>query len=81
MGNALIRASLQSCPFNTMKYSRVKFRKDRDGNVVAFEYCGCQADANTFGPCPMHKGDKRQAARLKAEAHYHSIQNRRKDGQ
>jgi hypothetical protein len=27
----------------------------------------------------MHKEDKQQAARLKAEAQYHNIQNRRKE--
>jgi hypothetical protein len=58
----------------TMDYSRVRFRKDRDGNVIAFEKCGCEADANTFRPCYMHKEDKQQAVRLKAEAQYHSIQ-------
>ena len=54
-----------------MKYDHVKFRKDRDGNVIAFEYCGCEADANTFRPCQMHQlylRDEHRAARLKAEA-------------
>ena len=67
-----------------MKYSRVKFRNDHDGNVTAFEKCGCEADANTFRPCQMHRilnEEKQQAARLKAEAKYHSIQNRRKEDQ
>lgn len=60
--------------FRTMKYSRVKFRKDRDGTVVAFESCGCEADTNTFRPCRMHQEDPRQAATLKAEARYRIIQ-------
>ena len=67
-----------------MKYDHVKFRKDRDGNVIAFEYCGCEADANTFRPCQMHQlylRDEHRAARLKAEARYHSIQERPKEGQ
>jgi len=63
----------------TMDYSRVRFRKDRDGNVIAFEKCG--ADANTFRPCYLHKDDKQQAARLKAEAQYHSIQKGPKEDQ
>jgi len=58
-----------------MKYSCVKFRKDCDGTIVAFENCGCEAQVNTFRPCHMHQGDAQQAARLKAEARYHSIQN------
>jgi hypothetical protein len=58
-----------------MKYSCVKFRKDRDGTIVAFENCGCEAQVNTFRPCHVHRGDAHQAARLKAEARYHSIQN------
>jgi hypothetical protein len=61
--------------FQTMKYRRVKFRKEYDGTFVAFEKCGCEADANTSRPCRMHQGDAGQAARLKAEARYHSIQN------
>jgi hypothetical protein len=65
----------------TMEYSRVRFRKDRDGNVIAFEKCGCEADANTFRPCYLHKADKQQAARLKAEALYHSIQKGPKEDQ
>jgi hypothetical protein len=64
-----------------MDYSRVRFRKDRDGNVIAFEKCGCEADANTYRPCYKHKDDKRQAARLKAEAQYHSIQKSPKEDQ
>lgn len=64
-----------------MKHSRVRFRKDRDGNVIAFEKCGCEADANTFRPCCMHKTDEQQAARLKAEAQYHSIQKGPKENQ
>jgi len=52
----------------------VRFRKDPNGNVIAFEKCGCEADANTFRPCYKHKNDKQQAAWLKAEAQYHSIQ-------
>jgi len=64
-----------------MKQSRVRFRRDRDGNVIAFEKCGCEADANTFRPCYMHKEDKQQAARLKAEAQYHSIQKGPKEDQ
>jgi hypothetical protein len=43
--------------FQTMKYSRVKFRTDRDGTIIAFENCGCEAEANTFRPCPMHQED------------------------
>jgi hypothetical protein len=62
-------------------YSRVRFRKDRDGNVIAFEKCGCEADANTFRPCYLHKEDKKQAARLKADAQYHSIQKGSKEEQ
>jgi hypothetical protein len=58
----------------TMEHSHVRFRKDREGNVIAFEKCGCEAEANTFRPCYKHREDKRQAARLKAEAQYHSIQ-------
>jgi hypothetical protein len=58
-----------------MKYTCVKFRKDRDGTIVAFENCGCEAQVNTFRPCHTHRGDGHQAARLKAEARYHSIQN------
>lgn len=77
----MIRASHQNPPSHTMKYSLVKFRKDNDGVVIAFEICGCEADANTFLPCPVHKDDKEQAARLKAEAYYHSIQNRSKEDQ
>ena len=64
-----------------MDYSRVRFRKDRDGNVIAFEKCGCEADANTFRPCYLHKEDKKQASRLKAEAQYHSIQRGPKEDQ
>lgn len=60
--------------FPTMKYSRVKFRKDRDGTIVAFENCGCEAAVNAFRPCRMHQEDADQAARLKAEARYHTIQ-------
>jgi hypothetical protein len=60
--------------FRTMKYSRVMFRKERDGTVIAFEKCGCEAEADTFRPCRMHQGNAHQAARLKAEARYHSIQ-------
>jgi hypothetical protein len=60
--------------FPAMQYSRVKFRKERDGTVVAFENCGCEAEANAFRPCRMHHGDAPQAARLRAEARYHSIQ-------
>ena len=56
----------------TVRY-RVQFRKDRDGTVVAFENCGCEADANTFRPCRMHQGNVHQATRLEAEARYHSI--------
>jgi len=63
----------------TMDYSCVRFRKDRDGNVIAFEKCGCEADANRFRPCHKHKNDKQQAARLKAEAQYHSIQKGSKE--
>jgi hypothetical protein len=58
----------------TTKYSRVQFRKGPDGTIVAFENCGCEAEANTFRPCRMHRGNAHQAARLKAEARYHSIQ-------
>ena len=65
----------------TMEYSPVRFRKDRDGNVIAFEKCGCEADANTFRPCYLHKADKQQAARLKAEALYLSIQKGPKEDQ
>lgn len=54
--------------FQTMKYSRVTFRTDRDGTIIAFENCGCEAEAHTFRPCRMHQGDAHQAARLKAEA-------------
>src|ERR1700758_3961866 len=46
----------------TMKYSRVRFRKDPDGNVIAFEKCGCEAGANTFRPCREHQGDQQQEA-------------------
>jgi hypothetical protein len=60
--------------FPAMQYSRVKFRKDRDGTVIAFEKCGCEAEGNAFRPCRMHHGDAPQAARLLAEARYHSIQ-------
>ena len=60
--------------FRTIKHSRVKFRKDRDGTIVAFENCGCEAAVNAFRPCRMHHGDADQAARLKAEARYHTIQ-------
>ena len=60
----------------TVKYVHVKFRKDREGNVIAFEYCGCEADANSFRPCQMHQKDEQRATRLKAEARYHTIQNR-----
>jgi hypothetical protein len=57
-----------------MRYSRVQFRKDRDGAVIAFEQCGCEAEVNAFRPCRMHHGDATQGARLIAEARYHSIQ-------
>src|SRR5260370_40027730 len=60
--------------FPAMQYSRVKFRKDRDGTVIAFEKCGCEAEANAFRPCRMHHGDTHQATRLRAEARYRSIQ-------
>jgi len=60
--------------FPAMQYSRVRFRKDRDGTVIAFENCGCEAEANAFRPCRMHQGDAPQAARLIAEARYHSVQ-------
>lgn len=60
--------------FPAMQYSRVQFRKDRDGTVIAFENCGCEAAVNAFRPCRMHHGDAHQAARLIAEARYHSIQ-------
>jgi hypothetical protein len=63
----------------TVKYSRVRFRKDRDGTVIAFENCGCESNANTFRPCCMHQQDTQQASRLKAEALFHSIQTRRKE--
>ena len=59
-----------------MKNRRVKFRTDRDGTIIAFENCGCEAEANTFRPCRIHQGDAHRAARLKAESLYHSIQNR-----
>ena len=59
-----------------MKYDLVKFRKDRDGNDIAFEECGCEADTKTFRPCRKHYGNEQQAARLEAEARYHSIQKR-----
>jgi hypothetical protein len=65
----------------TMKYSRVRFRKDPDGNVIAFEKCGCEAGANTFRPCREHQGDEQQEARLQAEALYHSVQQLRKRDQ
>ena len=65
----------------TMDYSRVRFRKGCDGNVIAFEKCGCEADANTFRPCNLHEGDRQQAARLKAEAQYHIIQKGSKEEQ
>jgi len=58
-----------------MQYSRVKFRKDGEGAIIAFENCGCEAQVNTFRPCHVHRGDALQAARLRAEARYHSIQN------
>lgn len=64
-----------------MKYSRVRFRKDIDGNVIAFEKCGCEADAKTFRPCWEHQGDTQQEARLQAEALYHSVQLLRKKHQ
>jgi len=51
-----------------MKYSRVTVRTDRDGTIIAFENCGCEAEASTFRPCRMHQGDAHQAARHKAEA-------------
>jgi hypothetical protein len=54
--------------FQTMKYSRVKFRTDRDGSIIVFENCGCEVEARTFRPCRMHQGDAHQAARPKAEA-------------
>src|ERR1700741_1957234 len=60
--------------FQTMKYSRVKFRRVGNGTVIAFENCGCEAEVNTFRPCRMHQGDAHQAARLKAEARFHGIQ-------
>ena len=60
--------------FRTIKHSRVKFRKDRDGTIVAFENCGCEAAVNAFRPCRLHQGDADQAVRLKAEARYHTIQ-------
>ncbi|PYX71201.1 MAG: hypothetical protein DMG78_16180 [Acidobacteria bacterium] len=60
--------------FPAMQYSRVQFRKDRDGTVIAFEKCGCEAAANAFRPCRIHHGDAPQGARLIAEARYHSIQ-------
>jgi hypothetical protein len=60
--------------FRTIKHSRVKFRKDRDGTIVAFENCGCEAAVNAFRACCLHQGDAHQAARLKAEARYHTIQ-------
>ena len=62
----------------TMDYSRVRFRKDRDGNVIAFEKCGCEADANVFRACRKHQGDKQQESRLQAEALYHCVQQLRK---
>jgi hypothetical protein len=65
----------------TMEYSRVRFRKDRDGNVIAFEECGCEAEAETFRPCWKHRGDKQQEARLQAEALYHRVQQLRKKDQ
>ena len=65
----------------TMDYSRVRFRKDRDGNVIAFEKCGCEADSKTFRPCWKHQGDTQQEARLQAEALYHSVQQLRKRDQ
>ena len=58
----------------SVRYSRVKFRKERDGRIIAFENCGCAADANRFQSCPMHLSDTHQGARLMAEARYHSIQ-------
>ena len=54
--------------FQTTKYSRVKFRTGRDGNIIAFENCGCEAEASTFRLCRMHQGDAHQAVRLIAEA-------------
>jgi hypothetical protein len=57
-----------------MKYSRVNFRRNREGRIIAFENCGCEADVNTFRPCRMHEGSAGQGARLKAEARYHCIQ-------
>src|SRR5215475_4998442 len=57
-----------------MKYSPVKFRKERDGTIIAFENCGCEAGVSTFRPCRIHQGDVHQAARLRAEARYHGIQ-------
>jgi hypothetical protein len=60
--------------FQRARYSRVRFRKELDGTVIAFENCGCEADANTLRSCRMHHGDEHQAARLKAEARYHCIQ-------
>jgi hypothetical protein len=79
MGKAVTRASLQKLPIHTMKFSRVRFRKDRDGTVIAFENCGCEADAMTFRPCHIHAEDREQGARLKAEAHYRVIQKHRKE--
>ena len=64
-----------------MLHPAVKFRQDRDGNVIAFESCGCEASANTFRPCWKHQGDAQQAKRLEAEALYHSVQPPRKTDQ
>lgn len=60
--------------FAGAQYIRVRFRRERDGTVVAYEKCGCEADAASFRPCGMHREDAHQAARLRAEARYHGIQ-------
>jgi hypothetical protein len=73
-GKGVIRARPQAA--GTMKYNPVKFRMDRNGNDIAFEDCGCEADAKTFRPCRKHCGNEQQAVRLEAEARYHSIQKR-----
>ena len=51
----------------TMKYNPVKFRMAREGNVIAFEDCGCEADAKTFRPCRKHYGNERRDLRLKLD--------------
>ena len=77
VGEASSALAFKLLASHSMKYSRVKFRKDPDANVIAFEKCGCEATVNAFRPCWKHQGDTHQAARLKAEALYHSVQKPR----